>query len=158
MLFTYRNATAADQVYILDTDIKCFDFAWSPDAWAYAGEHYVIKLATYFRTPIGFATYLHDTENNIIQVPKIAVKAQYRNRNIGSKFVYEAVMYCHKLQAAYLQTIIPEALVQPGDPHDISGWLLKTGWKATALVRDFFPNMGQKQDGVQFTLNPYGLT
>lgn len=155
MVIKIRDATPADQIYIQDTDIKCFDLAWSSDAWGYAGEHYVIKLATWFGTPISFATYLHDTENNVVQFPKLAVKSSFRNRGLGRRMTEEAIAFCRQLGATHIQTIVPEAICRPGEAGDISGFLTKTGWKATGLVRDFFPSMGQRQDGVQFILNPY---
>lgn len=152
MIFKTRAARAEDQVYILDLDLKCFESAWSNDAWAYAGDHYVIKLATFYGTPIGFATFLHNTQENTIQFPKVGVKRAFRNKGVGRQLVSEALIFCKEVKATHLETLIPESLLRPGETQDISEWLSKTGWKATNIVRDFFPCMGQREDAVRFIL------
>lgn len=154
MIFRTRDATPEDQVYIQDLDLKCFEMSWSCDAWAYAGQHYIIKLAAYYGTPIGFATYVHNTEDNIIQFPKVGVKPSFRNKGVARQLVSEAVQFCKQVRALRIETLIPETLLRPGEPQDASKWLSKLGWEATGLVRDFFPCMGQREDAVRFILTP----
>lgn len=154
MIFKTRAARPQDQVYLLDLDLKCFESCWSIDAWSYAGDNYVITMATFYGTPIGFATYLHNTEENTIQFPKVGVRRAFRNRGVGRQLVSEAMSFCKEVRATHVETLIPESLLRPGEAHDVSGWLTKTGWTATNIVRDFFPCMGQREDAVRFTLTP----
>lgn len=154
LIFQTRHARPEDQVYILDLDLKCFESAWSHDSWAYAGQHYVIKLATFYGTPIGFATYVYNTEKNVIQFPKVGVKRAFRNKGVGSRLVFEALQFCKQVRAQHVETLVPESLLRPGESQDASVWLSKLGWKATGIERDFFPCMGQREDAVRFTLTP----
>lgn len=154
MIFRTRDARPEDQVYIQDLDLKCFETPWSSDGWAYAGEHYVIKLATFYGTPIGFATYLHNTEQNVIQFPKVGVKRAYRNKGVARQLVSEAVQFCKQVRATRIETLVPETLLRPGEPQDASQWLSLVGWQATDIVRDFFPCMDQREDAVRFILTP----
>jgi ribosomal protein S18 acetylase RimI-like enzyme len=153
VIFTIRDARPEDQVPIQDCDIKCFDFAWDTDSWAFVGGNYVVKVATYYGTTFGFTAFLHDEDERIVHVPKIAVKVPYRNMGVGRKLLKEAIVFAQQVKARHLECVLPESILRPGEPGFVGDWMNKMGWKATKLVPEFFPAMGQQEDGVTFILN-----
>jgi ribosomal protein S18 acetylase RimI-like enzyme len=152
VIFSIRDARPEDQIPIIDCDIKCFDLAWTTDCWAVAAGNYVLKVATFYGTVIGFVTYLHDEDEQIVRMPKLGVKPAYRNKGVGNSLLAEVKTFARQLNARHIETVVPESILRPGEPAFIGDWMNKTGWKATGLVKQFFPSMGDMEDGVKFIL------
>jgi GNAT superfamily N-acetyltransferase len=152
MIFSIRDARPEDQVPIIDCDIKCFDLAWTTDCWAFAAGNYVVKVATFYGTPIGFVTYLFDEDERIVRMPKLGVKPAYRRKKVGVSLQAEVIAFAIACRARHIETVLPESILRPGEPNYVGDWMAKAGWKATGLVPEFFPTMGQKEDGVKFIL------
>jgi ribosomal protein S18 acetylase RimI-like enzyme len=150
VVFKIRDAGPRDQVHIIDCDIKCFDMAWSIDNWTFVLANHVIKLATFYRTPVGFAVLAFDNESRVLHVPKLGVKPTYRRRGVGRQLMQEAINFAQQTCARHLETVVPESILRPGEPAYVGDWLLKVGWKATGIVKGVFTSMGEKEDGVKF--------
>lgn len=153
VIFNIREAWANDQVRLLDIDIKCFDNAWSPDAWALAGANYVIKVATFYGTVIAFQTFFHDKDHNTVFMPKVGVLPAYRRKGIGRSFVKDAIEFAGQVKASRLETLIPESMLRPTEPSFCGHWTKSVGFKATGIEKDVFVAMGQLEDGIKFTLS-----
>lgn len=136
----------------MDCDIKCFDYPWSSDSWAFAAEEYVLKVATYYGTPIGFAVYLFNEEKGVAQFPKIGVKPTFRRRGVGRMLLRDGIKFATTMGAPLIETVLPESILRPNEPNFVGEWMTKMGWKATGIERDFYPMMGQKEDGIRFIL------
>ncbi len=49
--------------------------------------------------------------------------------------------------------VVPESRLRPGDPDDLSQWLLSLGFRAEIpLLRNWFTFYGEQEDGVPFSL------
>jgi len=153
VIFNIREAWATDQVRLIDIDIKCFDAAWSPDAWALASGNYVIKVATFYGTVIGFETFFHAKDHNSVFIPKLGVLPAYRRKGIGRSFVKDAIEFAGQVKATRLETLLPESMLRPGEPVFCGEWMNKVGFKATGIEKDVFVAMGQPEDGIRFTLS-----
>lgn len=153
MNFQIRAAVPDDQVPLIDCDIKCFDLAWSSDAWRFIGDNYAIRVATVSGTPVAFSAYHYVEDEREVFLPKIGVKPHFRRRGIGKALLAECASFGRQLGAKRLASCVPESIVlRPREPQDIVGWLIKTGWKAEKLFRKAYTVMGEKEDGVRFIL------
>lgn len=153
MIFSIRDARPEDQVPIIDCDIKCFDLAWSTDSWSYVAANNVVKVATFYGTPIGFSVFLLKADEPVVVLPKLGVKPTYRGKGVGRALLKEALVFARQVDARTIETIIPESLLRPGEPAFVGDWMTKMGWRPDGLVREFFPSMGEKEDGVRFIIS-----
>ena len=64
----FRAAEQKDAHYLIDIDIKCFDYAWTPEEWRQVGKYCVACVATWNDTPVGMAIFYNDS------------RRQYRSR------------------------------------------------------------------------------
>ena len=148
----FRASESKDAHYLLDIDIKCFDYAWFPSDWRIVAKHCVACMATWNETPIGMAVFGKNSDGDV-QVVKVAVKPAYRNRGIATGLLRNCVLYARELHAPRLLILVPESWLRPGEPGDISGWLVNLGFRATKpLLRNQFTFYGQSEDGVLFSL------
>ena len=153
----FRAAEQKDAHYLIDIDIKCFDYAWTPEDWRQVAKDCMACVATWNGTPVGMAIFYNDHAGSI-EIVKIAVKKPYRNVGIARRLLYNCALYARELCATRLLMVVPEGKLRPGDPEDISQWLGKLGFRAQVpLLRDFFTFYGESEDGVVFTL-PIPLT
>ena len=74
----FRAAEQKDAHYLIDIDIKCFDYAWTPEDWRQIAKDCVACVATWNGTPVGMAIFYNDHAGSI-EIVKIAVKKPYRN-------------------------------------------------------------------------------
>ena len=151
-MIQFRAAEERDAHYLIDIDIKCFDYAWMPEDWRQASKTCVGTVATWYGTPIGMAIFAK-TEAGDIEIVKIAVKKPYRNRGVASQLLLNCAIYAREIHIPRMVMLVPEGRLRPGEPDDISTWLTKLGFRAQApLLRDYFTFYGQAEDGVLFSL------
>lgn len=151
-MIAFRASEPKDAHYLLDIDIKCFDYAWLPSEWRIVAQHCVACVATWNGTPIGMAIFGKNADGDV-QVVKLAVKPAYRHRGIATGLMRNCALYAREIHAPRLVLLVPESWLCPGQPGDISGWLVKLGFRAhKPLLRNQFTFYGQSEDGVLFSL------
>ncbi len=147
-----RGPTASDVNYVLDVDVKCFDDPWTIENWREVfGDQQKFKLmATYFGSPIGFAVWerTHDSMNVI----RLAVKPTYRRSGTGSQLLKAIEASAYNLQLFKVTFPVTESLCCPGDPRDVSQWLIKRGARAGSIVKNGGFYMGKEEDAFLFNL------
>lgn len=147
-----RPTTERDAHYLLDIDIKCFDYAWLPDDWRAAAKDALACVATWNETPVGMVIFSYNNYGGV-EIEKIAVKAPYRHHGIARRLLYNCALYAKEIGALELLMVVPESRLRPGDPDDISAWLLKLGFRASLpLLKNWFVFYGKPEDGVVFSL------
>jgi ribosomal protein S18 acetylase RimI-like enzyme len=147
-----RATTEKDAHYLLDIDIKCFEYAWLPDDWRKAGKNCLACVATWNGTPIAVVIFSNNQCGGI-DIAKIAVKAAYRNQGIARRLLYNCALYARETGAVELLMLVPESRLRPGEPDDISRWLMRLGFRAEVpLFKDWFEFYGEREDGVLFYL------
>jgi GNAT superfamily N-acetyltransferase len=151
-----RATTKKDIHYLLDIDLKCFEFPWTIDEWKTLGERCLGTIATVNRTPIGFVLFRSDDDGDM-EIVKIAIKPGYRRHGIASRLLDNCVRFARETRTHCLHLVIPERLVYPDTPDEISGWLCHVQFQPTVpLLRDRFEYYGRLEDGIRFTLTvPY---
>ena len=148
----FRAAEERDAHYLIDIDIKCFDYAWMPEDWRQVSKTCVACVATWCGTPVGMAIFAKTPEGDV-EIVKVAVKSCYRNRGIARRLLYNCALYARETHAPRLLMLVPESRLRPGERDDISAWLTKLGFRAgIPLLRDYFTFYGQPEDGVLFSL------
>ncbi len=149
MLFNVRGITGDDVNDLLDIDIKCFDYAWTPAEWSQICKTHAIAVGTYFGTPVGFGVCLRIGTD--VELRKVAVKAPYRRRNLGRKLYNACVRFAIENHCTRMFAVVPESLIYPGS-ECIGSWLRKLGFRAQKpFIKDCFRMYGQSEDGVKFS-------
>jgi GNAT superfamily N-acetyltransferase len=146
-----RASNEQDAHYLLDIDIKCFDYAWLPKDWRRIAQDCMACVATWRGTPIGMVVFRNNRQGDV-EIEKVAVKAPFRHQGIGRRLIHNCAMFAREIGAIELLMLVPEGRLRPGEPDDISGWLTKLGFRAEVpLLRDYFTFYGQPEDGVLFS-------
>jgi ribosomal protein S18 acetylase RimI-like enzyme len=150
-MINFRASTERDAHYLIDIDLKCFDYAWLPEAWRQVSKTCVACVATWNETPIGMAIF-GKTPDGDVEILKVAVKPAYRNQGIAQHLLYNCALYAREVHAFRLIMVVPEGQLRPGEPGDISDWLTRLGFRAQVpLLKDYFVFYGQAEDGVIFS-------
>ena len=79
----FRASEPKDAHYLLDIDIKCFDYAWLPSDWRIVAQHCVACVTIWNGRHIGMAIFGKNADGDV-QVVKLAVKSAYRHRGIAT--------------------------------------------------------------------------
>lgn len=153
MMFAIRPFTPADLVHLQDCDVKCFDYGWNAEEWAFAAENYAIRIASYYGTPVGFAVMVVVTDpKRVGHLFKLGVKPNFRRRKVGRLLIASTIAFAKASDVDEIESIVPEGLCRPGEPQDITGWLAKVGFRGTGVVPNYIHNMGVIEDGYKFNL------
>ncbi len=151
-MIEFRASRREDAHYLLDIDLKCYEFSWLPEDWRTISKDSFATVATYNKTPIGMSVF-YRTMYNDIEVLKLAVKPAYRNLGIGSRLLFNTILYGQEIRADRTILVVPESRLRPGREDDLSQWLLRRGFRAQIpLLRNYYTFYGQPEDGVLFTL------
>jgi len=146
-----RGTTERDAHYLLDIDIKCFDYAWSPDQWREVAKNCLACVATWHGTPVGMVLFA-DNQCGGVEITKIAVKPAYRNQGIARRLLRNCALFAREIGVGELLMVVPESLLRPGEADDISAWLTKLGFRAEVpLLKNHFFYYGRHEDGVVFS-------
>jgi len=153
MIFGIRDAKPSDLVHLQDCDVKCFDWVWTPEEWTHAFDNYVVKVAHYYGTPIGFAVFVALNQNpRIVYLFKLGVKTNFRRRGAGRLLVVNAMDFAAGQGIHEIESIVPETLCRPGEPQNITDWLAKVGLKGAGVVPKYISSMGVVEDGYRFNM------
>lgn len=151
--FKIRATTERDAHYLIDIDIKCFDYAWLPEDWRRISKDCLACVATYRETPIGMVIF-SDNHFGGIEIEKIAVKPSFCNQGVASQLLFNCALYAREIGDTELIMVIPESRLRPGEPDDLSVWLRRKGFRAEVpLLKNYFTFFGQPEDGVLFSVN-----
>lgn len=150
MSINFRATTAQDSHYLIDIDLKCFDTALTPEEWREINASCLGAVATWYGTPIGMIV-TRRTEENDVEVVRLAVKKPYRRLGIGRRLLQNAVAHAREVASTRCFVIVPETSLAPGEPDELSVFLSKCGFRAEKpLLRDHFHSCGTTEDGVVF--------
>jgi len=151
-MLNIRATTERDAHYLLDIDNKCFDYAWLPEDWRQVAKDCLACVATWNGTPVGMVIFTSN-RNRGVEIVRIAVKAPYRNQGIARRLLRNCVLYAREIGAIELLMLVPESRLRPGDPDDLSQWLIKLGFRAEVpLLKNWFKFYGEWEDGVLFSI------
>jgi GNAT superfamily N-acetyltransferase len=146
-----RAATKNDAHYLFDIDLKCFDFPWTLPEWRVFGQTCLGTVATDKGIPVGMALFKPGEDS--LELVKIAVKHECRRQGIGRALIHNCLQYAKDTNLQTVSMVVPETLLRPGDPDDISGWAIAVGFMPeTPLLRGHFELYGKQEDGVRFNL------
>jgi hypothetical protein len=152
MHYITRPATKNDLIYLLDTDIKCSDVPWSQGAWEEVLETCNVFAAVTQGKIVGVAVF-QIMDLNTLCLVKVGVKREHRRRGL-SRMLFACGLRMAGGRDIY--ALVPEGTLLPGDPYDLSQWLLALGLTPQKpLLRDCFILYGEKEDAVRFVFfNP----
>ncbi len=151
-MIEFRPSYKEDAHYLIDIDLKCFDYAWLLEDWRAIANNSFACVATWNSTPVGMIIFSR-TMYNDLEVMKLGVKPAYRNHGLGSQLLFNCLLYGRDILASRIVMVIPESRICPGDSHDLSQWLSKRGFRAQVpLLHDYYTFYGKPEDGVVFSL------
>jgi ribosomal protein S18 acetylase RimI-like enzyme len=163
MIFSIREARREDAHYVMDIDIKCFEYPWTAEFWGDASEFYKIVVGTYYGTPVGMAvyavgsvicpTFCYEAPDNAFTILKVGVKKDFQRHGLGRLLVNDIKGIACAAKAEGVLSIVPESICLPDSDRDASGWLNKVGFEAKHIIPRCFTNCGESEDGFLFEWN-----
>lgn len=134
-----RRGGSRDVNYIKDIDMKSYQYPWPHERWVTLSkdETYYWCVASRDVEPVGFAVW-RDIQFEVprlkftptISIERLAVKPFDRGEGIGTALLSYIYEYAEDHFFNRVVTVVPEINCLPGDPDDISAWLLLQGFKA----------------------------
>lgn len=149
MRASIRSIMIKDLNWLMDIDIKSYEYPWSIEQWKKLadGLQYVILVALVKNVPVGFVAY--DRTQGEVEILRIAVKPSYRRKGIGTKLLYTVEKGAGTLNR--IRIVVPEIQCFPGHEDDVSQWLLKRGYVAVPpILKNHFQFCGNNIDGFTF--------
>jgi GNAT superfamily N-acetyltransferase len=163
-----RRGGNRDVNYIKDIDMKSYQYPWSHEQWAILGEDetYHWCVASRGVEPVGFAAwqnmqYEHRHPGLIptVSIERLAVKPSDRREGIGTALIEYVCKYAEDQFFNRVVTVVPEINCLPGDPDDISAWLLAQGFRAELpILKDHVCHYGKLVDCYTFARSLRGGT
>lgn len=151
-MLALRGSRPEDAHYLIDIDIKCFEFPWSPAQWRRASADCMACVVTWKDTPVGMAVFRKNHLGDV-EIVKLGVKKPFRKLGVSRALILNCAIYAREVASPFLVLIVPERRLCPGDPEDLSAWLTRLGFRArTPLYKDYFKFYGEREDGVMFYL------
>jgi N-acetylglutamate synthase-like GNAT family acetyltransferase len=149
--FRLRRAEATDVHHLIDIDLKCFDEVWTPEDWRSLANTCSVVVATLHNNPIAMCVHRRH-EDGYTEILKLGVKNHCRRKGVGRALIAIAMQSAIQAHSSHVFMLVPEHLLRPGEPQDVSQWLLKMGFRAEVpLVRNAFVYCGVEEAGVKFT-------
>jgi GNAT superfamily N-acetyltransferase len=147
MKASIRPATARDINYLMDIDLKCYEYPLDYSAWRVyiTSPDIELLVATIEAAPIGFIVF---TKTEIL---RLAVKAAYRKEGTGSRLINNALDSARQAGGDKLDIIVPETSCLPGHPDDVSAFLMGNNFVAKPpIIEGIFEMYGRPVDGYCF--------
>lgn len=151
---TIRHAVERDAPYLVDIDVKCYDYAWLDDDWSLLWDDTSISIlvAIVYGQPVGFiVTEREEHEGQLLNhIYKVAVKDKFRGNNVGKKLLAAAYEEAKRAGMEYLSLAIPESMTRVDNPRYCVPWIQKMGFTATETLHDEITTFGVKEDVILF--------
>ncbi|MHC4188381.1 MAG: GNAT family N-acetyltransferase [Planctomycetota bacterium] len=154
MIPAIRSAQVRDVNYLADIDLKSYDYPWPIDKWRRLAidPTCVILLASFTVEPIGFCVWEKKPETKEATILRLATKPIYRSMGVASLLLEASECGAKENELQTMTFIIPEIKCFPGQPDDVSQWLLNRGYRAgPPILKDYFYMYGADCDGFIFT-------
>lgn len=133
---------------LADIDLKTYPWNWTTDTWSVVLQECCTSIGFDGDLPISLGVIQKQDDETWV-IGKIAVKAEYRRRGIGTSLLLSAMGYARLKGAMRVITVLPERWCYPGD-HDLTPWLKKHGFRSTTIVHNHFTIDGETEDGIVF--------
>jgi len=153
MIPLLRPASGNDINFLIDIDLKSYDYPWSVDKWRLLALNpaCTVTLATVNMEPVGFVAWGKIIADKEVEILRLAVKPTYRNNGIGSLLLGSVEINANENGIQKITLIVPEIYCFPNCKGDVSRWLLARGYQATKpIFKDYFNMYGSKVDGFKF--------
>jgi GNAT superfamily N-acetyltransferase len=153
MTLSLRPALGNDINFLVDIDLKSYDYPWSIDKWQSLAfdPTCVIVLAIINVEPVGFVAWRKKTAIKEAEILRLAVKPAYRKCGVGSLLLSSVEITACESGLQEIVIIVPEVYCFPGHKNDVSQWLLARGFRAVApIFKNYFDLYGSKVDGFKF--------
>jgi len=153
MIPAIRTAQLKDIHSLVDIDLKGYDYPWSVNEWRkFAADPTCVTLIASLRAePVGVCVWQKRPAIKEGEILKLATKLTYRCRGIGSLLLHEVETGAEENKLLEMVVIVPEIKCCPGQPDDVSQWLLKRGYKAVKpVLTNHFHMYGSHCDGFKF--------
>ena len=157
-----RLSRPTDINNLRDLDIKCYDYPLNMDQWktlvessGKSGEARCVLVeyqsAIGSNKPIGFGVWkFHEGDYLILRVGTVK---PYRRKGIGKLIVDTILKDANKKGIKVVKITAPDLQCRPGDPDDVSAFLIACGFKANGkILTDWKFMFGKYRDGYEFEM------
>jgi len=150
-----HSANAGDINAMFEIDLRCYDYPMGytelKTLIACYDAFCVIAVDEKLHT-IGYAIFKKESAAGILEIMRLAVLPKYRRQGVGSMLLLAGRDYGITANLYEMFTMVPEILCCPGQPDDMSAWLLASGFKAVLpMVPAAFLMYGKTVPGIKFT-------
>lgn len=146
-----RPAYPTDLNYVMDIDLKSYEYPWTQDDWQTINDDktYHKFVATLSTRPIGFAIWTK--EENEAVIIRLAVKRSHQRQGAGSRLLEALETDALTNSCSIISIIVPEFNCCPKSADDVSQWLLNRGFKTMLpIIPQYALMYGQFVDGFKF--------
>jgi len=153
MIPSLRPALGNDINFLIDIDLKSYDYPWLVDKWRSLALNSVctVTLATMNMGPVGFVAWKKKIADKEAEILRLAVKPAYRNNGAGSLLLGSVEVDANENGIQKITLIVPEIHCFPNHKNDVSQWLLARGYQAIKpIFKNYFDMYGSKVDGFKF--------
>lgn len=152
-----RLSRPSDINNIVSLDSKCYIYPFKMKDWqdlvqksGHVGEPRLIMLEL-MDLPVGFCMWKNDSEESVTDILRMAVLKTHRRLGLGKLLLAACNKSSLSVGAGKMRITVPDIHCRPGDPDDVSEFLLKTGFLTTGEVKSDFKQMyGDSVDGYVF--------
>ena len=137
-------------------DLKCYHYPMPMKDWqeriqgsGQVGQARIVVVEVKYNAA-GFAMWSID-ENQVGLLHRLGVLPQYRRRHIGMVLMAAFLRHCAENHCDKVRCVVPSLHCKPGDPDDVSAFLMRCGWKTTGeIIPDYKQMYGDMIDGYVF--------
>ena len=154
---TIRLTRPTDINNIVDLDLKCYVYPLCMADWqdlvgtsGQDGSPRVVMVEV-LQKPVAFGMWQHDKDKGITTVIRLGALEPFRRAGVSKILLTNCIKGSRTLKIKRLQVVAPEIHCRPGDPDDISEFLLKSGFHPTGDILNEYKTMyGDLVDGFVF--------
>jgi hypothetical protein len=148
-----RPMSVGDSHHLLNIDLKVSEFPWDVEDWQLLQKFFPdweISVATLNSTPVGFSVVELSADDDLCRIHKFAVLRRAQRIGVDNSLL-NLIEYRTSIKSlGTLEYVASESACRPGDPYDVSQWLIWHGFTCEATEPEMFEGYGKDYDAYLF--------
>lgn len=148
-----RPMSVGDSHHLLNIDLKVSEFPWDVEDWQLLQKFFPdweISVATINKTPVGFSVVELSADDDLCRIHKFAVLLRARRIGVHLSLMNVIEYRTFTRSLGTIEYVASECCCRPGDPYDVSEWLLRENFRCQDTEADMFEGYGKNYDAYLF--------
>lgn len=148
-----RPMALGDSHHLINIDNKRSEFPWTVGDWQCFQRYFPeweVSVVTLDETPVGFTVIELSKDENKCYIHKFAVLPKGLTVGIDLVLLNRVEYRTVTKGLNCIEYPVSESSCNPGDPYDVSEWLLRNGFRCEETVEEMFEAYGSYYDGFLF--------